>query len=165
LFPWTQVMAQKTKEAEITEQDSLLLVSSPPSRAPRLWSESARFELIPPLGFVPVHPHFLLRFLMSESVRRSDCEVLVRFGRVRGSGALGVPGSFQVFSLGRALLGVDSGCLYGDFFHRFCARFGVISGGVLGRFLLRCLLVDSSFLVFSPASRVILGLYSNGPLR
>jgi hypothetical protein len=107
-------MAQKTKEAEITEQDSLLLVSSPPSRAPRLWSESARFELIPPLGFVPVHPHFLLRFLMSESVRRSDCEVLVRFGRIRGSGALGVPGSFRGISL--SAFGVDSGCWYGDFF-------------------------------------------------
>jgi hypothetical protein len=67
LFPWMQVMAQKTKEAEITEQDSLLLVSSPPSPpVSRLWSESARFELIPPVGFVPVDPHFLLRFLMSE---------------------------------------------------------------------------------------------------
>jgi hypothetical protein len=117
-------MAQKTKEAEITEQDSLLLVSSPPSRAPRLWSESARFELIPPLGFVPVHPHFLLRFLMSESVRRSDFEVLVRFGRIRGSGALGVPGSFRGISLAFGLLGWILGAGTGIFFTDFARGLG-----------------------------------------
>jgi hypothetical protein len=79
-----------------------------PSLAHRLWSDdSARFELVPPVGYVPLGRDFLLRFLMSECCGASSIWAL----QLRAAGSIWADSSVWsvqgtgILSLSRAIGG------------------------------------------------------------
>ena len=85
-----QVMAQKTKEAEITEQDSLLLVSLLPISSPFSASipcDSRGFRRLPPIESLLLGWVFLLRFrpAFARGFRRGLAPCWSKLGSIRAS--------------------------------------------------------------------------------